>query len=154
LKRLVSLNIDAINLVQTGLSRSCRVTVRTSKEYQAESNSNLGRLKALTYLLLANAQLAETEGRTNDAVRAYIDAYRFAHQLGRGGLATDFVLQLSCELIVLRSFSLLIPRLSPSQCAAGLRIIDQTQAEEENLAAVATRNRRWADATFDSSILA
>jgi hypothetical protein len=149
----MSQHAEVFSLVEAGLSKACRVPIRTSTNYVAEHNQDRAYLKHLTHCMIARAELAKTEGRTNDMFDAYLEAHRFAHELGRGGLTIDWLQQIGSEALVLRSFSSSISDLSPQQCADALTVIRNTQADREQLNVVIRRTRKWQDATYESSAL-
>jgi len=46
---------------------------------------DLGNLKRLVQLLVAEGRLAEIESQPADAARSYLDAIRFGNEISRGG---------------------------------------------------------------------
>lgn len=143
-------NAQSFALVEAGLRKSCRVSVEVSKEYQAKHSKELGSLKHLTHCMIARAKLAEKEGRTNDALAGYLEACRFAFEMGRGGLGIDSLNSISCQALVMRDFSPMAPRLSSSQCSEALRVIEELEREREDPELVMRRERSWLDAAYGS----
>jgi hypothetical protein len=92
--------------------------------------------------------LAEMDGRTDAAFDGYMQAYRFAGAIGRGGLSMDFVTSIACRALVLRHFKSLIPSLSHDQRDEALRLVERIEREQESPELVARRLRRWQHATY------
>ena len=139
---------EFFSLVEAGLRKECRVPIHASTNYAAQIVTNHSALKRVTYCMVAKAELARAEGRTNDMFNGYPMAYRFAHEVGRGGLDIDWLSQIGSEAWVLRSLSAAIPDLDPQQCADGLRLFKDTEADREAASAVMRRTRGWQDATL------
>jgi hypothetical protein len=150
----MSQHSEIFSLVESGLRKQCCVPIQSSTNYMAQHDKDRSRLKLLTHCMIARAELAGTEGRTNNMYDAYVVAYRFAHGIGRGGLDIDWLDQLSYEALVLRSFSPAIPGLSDRQCVDALAFFHQTESDRETIPAVRGRTRDWQRATFESSALA
>ena len=148
LEMYVSENAGVYALAQSGLGKSSRVTVQTSRDWGTAHANEVGRLKNLTHCLIAKSRLAEMEGRTNEAFDVYLETYRFAHEMSAGGLALDFLVGISCKALVLDRFKALIPNLTSPQRKEALRVIDSIESEEEDAQVVHRRMRRWQNAAL------
>ena len=73
----VSTNEEALKLVRAGLSHECRVPDDYSAEYVDKLLTDLSSMKKLALLFGAEGRLAELEGRTNDAIKIYLDGRSF-----------------------------------------------------------------------------
>lgn len=144
----VSQNAEVYALAQSGLGKSCRVTVQTSKDWGTSHTDEVGRLKNLTHCLIVKGRLAEMQGRTNEAFDVYLETYHFAHKMSAGGLDLDFLVGIACKALVLNRFKALIPNLTSLQRKEALRVIDSIESEEEDAQVVHRRMRRWQNAAF------
>lgn len=149
---LVAVSTGAYALVQAGLHKPCRVRIQVSKEYLDSHQKSLAELKRLTRCLIARGKVAHLEGRTDKAFEAYVEAYEFAHEIGRGGLAMDYLIHLSCKTLVLEHLKQIIPSLSGPQCHEMLAVIGRIEKEEEDPGVVARRLARWQSATFGKTV--
>lgn len=132
MRQIVVLNAQAYKWVQAGLEEPCRVPLQCSWAWLQRHESDLGRLKELTYCLIERAVLAEKEGMLKQSLADYLQAYRFTSELGRGGLPIDVLNQISCQVLVMESFESLIPRLDESQRARALAVIQRIEHEQES----------------------
>lgn len=144
----VSLNSESYTLVRAGLGKSSRVAIAASDQWFSKHTNDVYRLERLTHFMIARAKIAEIEGHGNAAFDRYMEAYRFAAEIGRGGLALDFLTGLSCKALVLRSFMSLVPSLTPLQANHALQLIDRTENETEQVMVIDKRSHRWEYATY------
>lgn len=151
-RALAAMSAEPNALVQAGLHKPCRVRIEVSEEYLDSHQKNLAELKGLTRCLIARGKVAHLEGRTDEAFQSYAEAYQFAHEIGRGGLAMDYLIHLSCKMVVLEQFKPIIPSLSGPQCREMLAMIDRIEKEEEDPGVVARRLARWQSATFGKTV--
>src|SRR5206468_3566895 len=84
LRLTVPQNANALALIRSGLKKECR-----SAGYDPNALSRLAEFKGLAYAFVAEAKLAEKEGRTNDAIRSYLDCIRFGEEFCRGGVLIE-----------------------------------------------------------------
>ena len=133
---------DAVAAFQKGLTNSCRVPVQATKTFGEEHSRTVAGLKAFTQFLVARAQLAALEGRTNDALMADLQAYDFARRIGNGGLMIDFLVSRACEAIVLKHLESLIPALNQRECTDAWTVLERADFEETP-AIVVARTLRW-----------
>jgi hypothetical protein len=103
LRDLVTENRSALELARLGCQRDCRVTTdyhRSIEAYMAAHMPVLGEFKKIGLAFRAEGELAEREGRTNDAARVYLDGIRFGQEVCRGGLVIDRLVGIACEAMV------------------------------------------------------
>lgn len=148
LERFVSQNREAYAIVTSVLDRNCKVAIEVSQEWSTRHQSDVSRLKRLTHAMVGRAKLAELEGQTEAAFEAYMEAYRFADAIGRGGLSLDYLNGFSCRVLVLRDCQSLFPSLSTEQRAEFLSLIQRSAAEQESPADVVKRTHQWGRAIF------
>jgi hypothetical protein len=89
LRAFAATNADALKIARVGLEHQCRVPVKNSQEWFRAHLGEMVTFKDLTRVFLLAGRLAQIEGRTNDAVTAYLELIRFAHESTRGGMILE-----------------------------------------------------------------
>jgi len=105
-------NATALELVRMGLSRKCSAPTEATILNFTNVHVALSGQKRLAQLLNGEGRLAELEGRTNDAVRSYLDCVRLGNEVSRGGFAINRLVGVACEAIGGSALSRLAPTLS------------------------------------------
>jgi hypothetical protein len=148
LRAIVAQNAPAMEMVRQGLGRECRVPIEYSTNYARSHYGYLGRLKLLAIALTAEGQLAEMEGRTNDALRIYLEVVRLGHQVGRGGYMSDQLVAIACQSIGTSALQLLIKGLDARQCRAAIQELTALEEKRETFGQYMQREKDWSYHTF------
>jgi hypothetical protein len=61
--------------------------------------NDMAQMKMLAQFLANNGRLAELEGRTDDALRNYVDGISFGNEISRGGFMIHRLVGVACEAI-------------------------------------------------------
>jgi len=131
LAALVSTNEEALTLLHLGLSRECRVPDDYSTNFIATMIPALSIFKQSVFLLCAEGKLAEREGKTNDAVKIYLDAARFSQESTRGGLIIHKLVAIACQAIAFKPLAALHESLDAKQCGEIARVLEDMDAKAE-----------------------
>jgi hypothetical protein len=102
-----------------------------------------GRLRNLGRLLVAAGMLAERDGRTDEAIRAYRDAIRLGFETGRGGLILDELTGLAIESTGLQGLLGLRSKLDSGPCRDLISALEDLDAGREPLATIIDRETAW-----------
>ena len=148
LRALVAPNVPAIEWMRKGLDHQCRVPIEYSTNYASSHMTDLARLKALANALKAEGQLAEMEGRTNDALRTYLEVVRFGHQVGRGGYIMDQRVAFACQSIGASALQLLVKGLDARDCRAAIQELTALEEKRETTDETMRREKDWSFHTF------
>lgn len=143
LRSFVEKNQEALELIRLGLSRECRVPVEYSQVYVARLLPELSGFKGLAILLKAEGLLAEKQNRPSDAVKSYLDAIRFAHELARGGVQISCLVGIACEAIGMNPLEQLRSNLSAEDCQHAARALEQISLKQEDFETILAREKAW-----------
>lgn len=147
LKELVDENREALALARAGSERECRVAMDYNlglAEYSSQHMPVLAQFKKLALAFRAEGELAEREGRTNDAARIYVDGIRFGQQVCRGGLLIDRLVGVACEGINLEPLTNLARDLDSRTCRELASLLERMDATREPVEATWKEERFWA----------
>ena|SRR5437867_4730517 len=147
LRAYVATNSEALKFIRVGLARECRVPLEYTQGFMTNHLTDLATFKALTRLLVSEGNLAEAEGRTNDAARIYLETIRFSHEIVRGGLMIDSLVSFACEAIAMEPLNKIVPRLDAPTCREMILLLRKIERESESVEEVRKRERLWADQT-------
>jgi hypothetical protein len=133
LAKIVAGNSEALKWLHAGVTKECRVPDNYSTDplLQPQMFGDLTSLKSLAYLVLTEGRLAEMDGRTNDAVKIYLDGIRFADRSGRGGLMIHKLLSIACEIIATQALQSCETSLDSKQCAEVAKVLEEVDAQAE-----------------------
>lgn len=148
LRQLVMTNTAALKELRIGLARECRVPVENSRDYIDRHIPDLSGIKRLAMALAAEGLLAELDGRTNDAVRSYMDAIQLGQKSTRGGLLIHGLVGFACESIGSAGVASIVSSLDAEQCRAFSKELELLNAQREPPEAVLRNERTWARRTF------
>jgi hypothetical protein len=147
LRDLVMPNAEATRLLQSGLSRQCVVPAERMTTLQTVSD-DLSGLKRLAQFLRAAGQLAELEGRTNEAVQTYLDCIHLGNESSRGGLNIHRLVGIACEATGLDPLARSVVFLTPEQqLQVAQRLLDM-DAEAVPLAEIWETENRFTRSRF------
>jgi hypothetical protein len=129
---LVAANAGALKLLQTGISKQCRASADYSRSnFNNELLPRLSSLKQFVFLFCAKGRLAESEGRTNDAVQFYVDGIRYGQDVGQGGVLIEKLVSIACQAVAARPLENLRTNLDAKQCTSIAHELESTDAQEE-----------------------
>ena len=143
LRSFVEKNHEALELLRLGLSRECRVPIEYSQAYAARLLPELSGFKGLVILLKAKGLVAEKENRPSDALKSYLDAMRFAHELARGGVQISSLVGLACEAITMNPLEQLRSDLSAVDCQHAARALEELSLKQEDFETILAREKAW-----------
>ena len=140
---LAAQNREALKLVRTGLTQECRVPVDTSPAGATNRLDVDASLKRVGLALCAEGRLAELEGRTNDAVRAYLDCIRYGNESGRGGVIIDRLVGVACEALAAFPLQLMSGSLDAAESRQVAQTLESIDARAEPLADTLAQEDAW-----------
>jgi hypothetical protein len=146
LRDLVEENREALTWVRAGLVHDSRVTTDYSlglAAYTAKHMPALAQFKRLALAFRAEGELAEREGRTNDAARIYLDGIRFGQESSRGGLLIDRLVGIACEAITLDPLNDIAQQLDSGTCREIAQLLEGMEAKREPMQATWDEERSW-----------
>jgi hypothetical protein len=143
----LQLNSNALALVRRGLVHEYAVPLTNGGDW-SQQLTNLAAFKSLAHLLKAEGAIAEADGRTNDAVRAYADVIEFGDRLARGGLIIDDLIGITVKVIGREKLERLAPNIGAADRIELLKRLATIEARSENAGAVLDRDRMWSRREF------
>jgi hypothetical protein len=111
------------------LDRECQVPIEYTLSYLNATVDNIGLIRQLARAYVAQGKSAELDGRTDDAVRSYVDTIRLGRAISRGGLAIDWLVGCMFEGMGVHALYGLRGSLTPEQCR---RLIGTLQVFDAN----------------------
>lgn len=129
LSSFINTNSESWRLLQLGLARNCSVH---TAEFLTNNPSLIGdgmAIKRLANLGLAMGRLAELEGRTNDAIAAYLTGIRLGNKASQGGFVIHRLIGISCEIPARYQLTKLATNLSPAEMKAVCVALEAADAE-------------------------
>lgn len=94
-------------------------------------------------LFLAEGRLALLEGRTNDAVNAYLDGIHFAQEFSRGGLLVSRITSIDCEAMISKQLTPLAGGLSATNCRTIATALETLDTKEEPIQETLHQEAAW-----------
>ena len=142
LRAFVESNRQTLDLVRVGLSRQCGVPLgsRTNLSNRLEQMSSF---LPLATTLEAEGKLAEPDGRTADAIKAYVTVIRLGHEYARGGVVGDRFYSAAGEHFGLANLLRMKDRLTASQCREVVNALQVIDAKRDPLADIWPRNEAY-----------
>jgi hypothetical protein len=147
LDALVSKNADGLKLLHTGLSLESRVPDDYFSNYVTLIMNQAALLKKSVFFLCAEGRLAELDGRTNDAVKIYLEGVRFGEESNRGGVLISKLVGIACEAISLKPLEALNQSLDAKQCAGVAHMLEDIDAKAEPFESTLNQEKKWARQT-------
>lgn len=115
LHEFMATTAEPLRLIRLGLSRTCSVaTVEVMTNFSNRIN-DLAQMKMLAQFLGNDGRLAELEGRTNDALRSYVDGISFGNEVSRGGFIIHRLVGVACEAIADSGLVRVLPAMNCNQ---------------------------------------
>ena len=144
LSAFVATNAEAFKLVRMGLQQECRVPFGNFTNHLNE----LGSIKSLAVGLRSEGQLAELEGRTNDAAQIYLEAIHLGHEACRGGPLIDNLVGIACEAIGTGSLERIAGSLDAATSRSALREMTELENRRENWGEIWKNEQAWMRAEY------
>jgi hypothetical protein len=142
LRAFIESNRQTLDLVRVGLSRQCGVPLE-SRTNLSKRLEQLPSFLPLTMTLEAEGKLAEQEGRTADAIIAYLSVIRLGHECARGGAVGDRLHSVTGEHIGLTNLRQMKDRLTASECRDVVKALQAIDAKREPLADIWPRDEAY-----------
>ena len=144
LRAMLATNQESLRLFQVGLTRTCLVPAgKILTNISAGFSQDLTATKRLAQLQIAVGRLAELEGRTNDAVAAYISGMRYGNEVSRGGFVTHRLAGVACEAIARGHLTTVATDVSEADTRRNIRELEALEAEAVSWADVADNERMF-----------
>jgi hypothetical protein len=148
LTALIATNAEALRLLRLGLSQECREPVEYTTNYTSQLLPELGSIKQLIFLLLAEGRLAEMDGRTNEAAEIYLEGIRYGAELGHGGLLISELVSIACENGAMSRLQRLTDCMTAVKCREITGVLEMVDDREEPIADTLEQERLWSRKTF------
>ena len=142
LRGFIESNRQSLDLVRVGLSRQSGVRL----ESRRDSSNRLEQLPSflpLAWTVGAEGKLAEQEGRTADAINAYLSVIRLGHECARGGAVTDRFHSVSGDHFGLTNLRRMKDRLTAGECRDVVKALQVIDANREPLADIWPRDEAY-----------
>ena len=143
LRSVVDANSNALQTARVGLAEKSRVPVEFSQQYISTHLASLAQMKLLAFAFLAEGRLAEMEQRTNDAVRAYLDAISLGVNSPRGGPLIDNLVGLAQEAMGTAKLQKVVPNLDAKTAAAAAHELEALDASKETWEEILQNEKHW-----------
>ena len=135
LELYVKENAAVLRLAHSGCMLDCKVILPSPPPdltYSPEHRALLRQFMKIAMVFYAEGQLAEWQGRTNEAIRAYLDGMRFGQESCRGGLRLDRVLGASFEASAFTPLSNLVEHLDAPTVHEVVETLQRIEATRES----------------------
>ncbi len=141
LRALGLTNHAALELIRTGLSKSCRVI-----PYELTNSTrleNLAAQKRVAQAFVAASRLALMESRTNDAAKLALECVRFGSESACGGVLIDALVGVAIRNIGLASLNATLPGADTNAVREIVATLDEIASRQETCADVFNREKQW-----------
>ena len=149
LRAFVKPNEEALKLATRALGEPFRVPVGGSQAALQASMDNVGPIRQLGRLLIAEGMLAEREGRRGAALIAYLNAVRLGPLSAHGGFVIHELAGFAVQTPALRGLGRLREALDGSQCRGLVATLEAVDSIMDAPASVIARERAWFRTTAD-----
>lgn len=129
LRELIATNQASPRLFHLGLARTSSVHTAEFITNNAGLSTDLTATKRLAQFATAIGRLAELEGRTNDAVTAYLAGMRYGNEISHGGLVIHRLVGVACEAIARRHLKPVTTNLSVADTQEIIRALEKLETE-------------------------
>ncbi|QDV32963.1 hypothetical protein [Tautonia plasticadhaerens] len=146
-------NREALDLADHALDLPSGVPLTYTQADLQASMEDLGPLRTLGRLMLADARVALAEGRAGDASRRSIDAIRFARKATRNGLLLHALTGVAIEEGVgLEGLRLGLEQLDEAQCREAARDLLELDRSSPPIEEVLALEAGWSEASMPRNI--
>jgi hypothetical protein len=142
LRAELQMNVDALKMAWTGLSRECRVPIDPSPT-MTNHLMDLPKVKRLAYLFAAEGRLAELENRPADAAKAYSEGIALGVNTARGGVIIDVLVGIAVESICAAQLEKLVPSLDAKTCRDTAAALERIEARRDTPAVMLKQEKEW-----------
>ena len=148
LRALVNANSNALQIARTSLTEQTQVPVQASIQYLTNHVTELVQLKMLAGAFIMDGRVAETERRTNDAARAYLDAVCVGINSRRGGTLLDALVGIAIENFGTSQLQKVAPSLDAKTAAELARALETFDANKETWSQILQNEKYYSRRTF------
>ena len=135
--------------IRAALRKPCEVPSRRWGDKNLKQQSaDMQTLHAVSRALYGQGRLAATEGRTAEAIAAYLDAIRLSQAVQRGGRMVDLFVGLVCEAMGNRGLAEMRKSLSVKECKTLLSALRGLPDEPAPLEECWARDAAWYDRVY------
>ena len=110
--------------------------------------NQLSGIKRLGLAFAAEARLAQMQGRTNEAVKSYLDLIHLGNESARGGILIDQLVGSALERLGTSGLQKLLPRLDAPTCRETAAALETLDAQRQTCAEVMQQENDWSHRTF------
>jgi hypothetical protein len=142
LRASLTANAEPLRLIRLGLTRQCLMPTDAALTNAAGMMNQLGDMKRLCQLLVAEGRLREMENQPGDAARSYADAIRFGNEISRGGFLITRLVGIACETMGCRTLARVVPKLGREDSRPILAELEKVDAGRVTWAEV-LRNEQY-----------
>jgi len=136
----VQQNAVPLAMARQALEQECHVMLQYT---QTDLNRNLDPFRDLAWAMVADARLAEVNGRYDEAVRCYLDALRLARAIAKEGIVADAMQGWIVEDRAVTGMWRLHDRLTKEQTRTLLDRLRRLEAEREPFDTLRKREMAW-----------
>ncbi len=155
LRRVVEPNREALSVAREGLRKPFQVPFEYRMSAMSRSISEMSQLRAVARMFYAEGRLAEADGRTDEALSAYLDDVRLGHAIRRKTPMLLYLTGLAIESLGIAGIRNLRDDLDPSQLQRAIETIESLEGKAEPIDAVVSRELAYMDANVrDQGIVA
>ena len=144
LRAFVDSNGESLRLTRLGVGRECRVPMEYSQTHWDRAIERMGDVRQASRVLLAAGRLAELEGRSGEAIAAYLDCVRLGQAASRGGLLIDAMLGQACVGQGIHGLQGLRKDLDAAGCHELIRSLEALDRDRETMGTILARDYEWA----------
>jgi len=148
LRSAVRQNSNAIAMTHAALKHPS--VVRLDMQMPRQPNTtNLGNLRALALLLVADGKVTEADGHTNEAAGIFTDAIDLGAATSHGGLLIDYLTANAIQALGREQIERVAPSLDGATCTNLAMRISAADAKAEPIKTVLDRDAAWRRAGID-----
>ena len=143
LRPVVQRNQAALELVRTGLNRQSRVPLQFNLNYLTTHMTEIGGLKNLARLLVAEGVTAQADEKFDEAAQKYLDVIRLAQATAQGGLIIDQLVAQAIQALGAGHLRHLIEHLKSSEARRLIEALDVMDRHREPFEQICRRERAY-----------
>ncbi len=151
LRTMLLTNSECLKRLRLGLTHECRVPLDYSPGLLDKADpqpivahfTELPLLKRLALALAAEGRLAELDQHPREAMRAYLNGFRFSQESVRGGIIIDVLVGIAMETIHLQHLEKLSSTLDAQDCRELAAALEEIESRRESPSEVLQQERTW-----------
>ncbi len=148
LRQLVQTNAATLELMRQGLTKDCRVTLKTNPQWLRQHDTEVTQLKHLGILLGMNTRVLMLDGHTNEAAQCQFDTLHLGQAIYSGGRKYDALSGFALELIGTASLEALLPQLTPAKDRQLAQALEKLEARREGFEQILETEKIWSARYF------